>query len=77
MEKYFTAILIFLDKTTGEVTGHKYRNIRNHPASLERFTKFAETRGATEINLYGKISRKFDRKIKIGTNTPKSNLKRN
>lgn len=71
MEKYFTAIIILVDPETGEVQGAKYRNIRNHPASLDRFIRFAETKGAKEINFYGKYSRKFAFKKKIGTSTPK------
>ena len=68
-EKYFTAIVIIKDQQTGEIKALKYRNIRNFDNSLKRFQKFAESKGASEINLYGKISRKFERKIKIGTLT--------
>lgn len=68
--KYYTAIIFNKNFDTGEIIARKYRNIKDNPASIDRFIKFAQRTGASEINLYNKKTRKFERKIKIGTDTP-------
>lgn len=56
--KFFTAI--FFDD---QKKPYKYRNILNNQRSLQRFTDFALTKKAIEINFYCGTTKNFSHKI--------------
>jgi len=56
--KYFTIIFFNAEKKA-----YKYRNIKNDSKTLQRFTTFALTKGAVEMNLYDKVTKNFSHKI--------------
>ncbi len=56
--KYFTIIFFNSEKKP-----FKYRNIKNDPRTIERFTRFALTKNAVEMNFYDKVTKNFSHKI--------------
>lgn len=52
-------------KKTEQEKWYKYRDISTNSYSLEKFIKFAKTKGANEINLYNSENGLFWQKIVI------------
>lgn len=51
---YLTAIVMCLDKTTGELTGKKYHNISDRQQDIDKFCKTMKAKfpAATHVNFY-------------------------
>ena len=62
--KLFTAIFV-TNKNTPKEHWYKYHKIGNDKYSLDRFFKFAKSKGANEINFYSKETGQFEQKITI------------
>ena len=56
--KFFTAIFF-----NDQKKAYKYRNIFNNQRSLQRFTTFALSKKAIEINFYCGTTKKFSHKV--------------
>lgn len=63
--KILTAIFV-TNKGTQSEKWYKYRKISSSDHSIQKFVKFAETKGANEINFYNSISGDFWAKITPG-----------